>query len=472
MSRSTVLIVDDEPDIRELVAITLERMDIESCAVGTLADAFGLVDSRRIDLCLTDMRLPDGSGIELVEHIVEHVPSVPIAVITAHGNMETAVAALKAGAFDFVSKPLDLHTLRTMVRTALRLGQERAPSSRRLIGNSRQMHRVRATVAKLARSQAPVFVSGESGTGKELVAQMIHELGPRSGGPFVPVNCGAIPGELMESELFGHKKGSFTGAVADYQGLFRAAEGGTLFLDEVAELPLPMQVKLLRAIQEKLVRPVGSAEEVPVNARIISASHQNLGRLVGEAHFRQDLYYRLNVINLDDPPLRERPDDILELADNVLSRLARAAGKSPPLMSRPARLALQQYAFPGNVRELENILERAFTLCEGTEISAPELGLGLIGAPPTAVAGTVDSMPPEHHYRPVSEVPVPEISDKPLEVAVPSDSWNLQELLDAVEKRVILDALEKSRWNKTAAARRLGISFGALRYRMQKFGMH
>ncbi len=440
MSRPRALVVDDEPDIRELIEITLERMDVDTTAVASLDAAYTAAKKSPFDLCLTDMRLPDGNGIDLIRHMHQHYPGVPVAMITAHGNMNSAIEALKAGAFDFVSKPVDLLVLRNLVSTALKLGDKAITSNRSLIGDALSMQNVRNTVAKLARSQAPVYVSGESGTGKELVARMIHEQGPRADHPFVPVNCGAIPEELMESELFGHKKGSFTGAVADKLGLFQAADGGTLFLDEVADLPLSMQVKLLRAIQEKRVRPVGVEREVAVDVRILSASHKDLDELVKQGHFRQDLYYRLNVINLHVPALRERPEDIGLLAKHVLERLASQSGVEGPELSDDAVAALERYAFPGNVRELENILERAMTLCDGNIIDADDL----------AILKEADG------------------DDRS---SVPGDNDALDAVLESVEKETILNALEQSRWNKTAAAKLLGISFGALRYRMQKLGL-
>ncbi len=440
MSRPRALVVDDEPDIRELIEITLERMDVDTTAVASLDAAYTAAKKSPFDLCLTDMRLPDGNGIDLIRHMHQHYPGVPVAMITAHGNMNSAIEALKAGAFDFVSKPVDLLVLRNLVSTALKLGDKAITSNRSLIGDAPSMQNVRNTVAKLARSQAPVYVSGESGTGKELVARMIHEQGPRADHPFVPVNCGAIPEELMESELFGHKKGSFTGAVADKLGLFQAADGGTLFLDEVADLPLSMQVKLLRAIQEKRVRPVGVEREVAVDVRILSASHKDLDELVKQGHFRQDLYYRLNVINLHVPALRERPEDIGLLAKHVLERLASQSGVEGPGLSDDAVAALERYAFPGNVRELENILERAMTLCDGNIIDADDL----------AILKEADG------------------DDRR---SVPGDNDALDAVLESVEKETILNALEQSRWNKTAAAKLLGISFGALRYRMQKLGL-
>jgi two-component system response regulator PilR (NtrC family) len=424
------LVVDDEPDIRELLEITLARMAVESRCAKDLGEAKALLDRQHFDLCLTDMRLPDGSGIDLVRHIQAQAPSLPVAMITAHGNMESAVEALKAGAFDFVSKPVDLQVLRKLVNTALRLSDTQPQPDRRsrdtLLGDSPAMREVRATIVKLARSQAPVYVSGESGTGKELAARLIHEKGPRAEGPFVPVNCGAIPTELMESELFGHKKGSFTGAAADKQGLFQSADGGTLFLDEVADLPLHMQVKLLRAIQEKAVRPVGASKETPVDARILSATHKDLGRLVQEGAFREDLYYRINVINLHMPSLRERAGDIPELADHILGRLASVMDLGKPAFNEAAMEALRGYTFPGNVRELENILERAITLCEGDRISAEDLALPDRGQ----ASGAAREMP-------------------------------LESYLTTMEKDAILKALE----------RLLGISFRALRYRLKKLGL-
>ena len=439
MNRPRALVVDDEPDIRELIEITLERMDVATTAVANLGDAYAAARQLPFNLCLTDMRLPDGNGIDLIRHMHQHHPGVPVAMITAHGNMNSAIEALKAGAFDFVSKPVDLQVLRNLVGTALKLGDRVAISNRSLIGNAASMHAVRNTIAKLARSQAPVYVSGESGTGKELVARMIHEQGPRADQPFVPVNCGAIPEELMESELFGHKRGSFTGAVADKLGLFQAADGGTLFLDEVADLPFTVQVKMLRAIQEKCVRPVGVEREVAVDVRILSASHKDLDALVNLGSFRQDLYYRLNVINLHVPALRERPEDIRLLANHILERLAAQDGVQLSTLSERAVEALERYAFPGNVRELENILERAMTLCDGNVIGVDDLAI--------QKAAALDEQA-DH------------VADDALDA-----------VLESVEKQTILNALEQSRWNKTAAAKLLGISFGALRYRMQKLGL-
>ncbi len=368
MSKHYALVIDDERDIRELLTLTLGRMDLIVETAATVAEARQRLSERRYALCFTDMRLPDGSGQDIIALIAAQYAETPVAMITAYGNVDAAVDALKAGAFDFVSKPVDISVLRRLVQTALKLSEEKrseqTASSSKLIGDSAPMNELRATIAKVARSQAPVYVAGESGVGKELVARLIHELGPRTAAPFVPVNCGAIPSELMESEFFGHKKGSFTGAHADKDGLFHAAQGGTLFLDEVAELPMHMQVKLLRVIQEKAVRPIGARAEIGVDVRILSATHKNLARLVELGSFRQDLFYRINVIELRVPPLRERREDIPKLAGRVLERLGKDSGGPPSRLSPEALKALLSYDFPGNVRELENVLERAVALCE------------------------------------------------------------------------------------------------------------
>src|ERR1700686_3633530 len=379
MPKPAVLVVDDEPDLCELLSITLKRMDLDPRTANTVADAQRLLKTEHMDLCLPDMQLPDGDGLDLVEWIQQHSASVPVAVITAHGSMETAVRALKLGAFDFVSKPLDLAGLRKLVASALKLSGTQYTHTNifgpRLLGASTAMQHMRDMIGRVARSQAPVHIFGESGTGKELVSKLIHESGPRRDGPFVPVNCGAIPSELMESELFGHKRGSFTGAVSDKKGLIQSAEGGTLFLDEIADLPLHMQVKLLRVIQEKAVRPVGEQSEVAIDVRILSATHKNLAQLVAEGKFREDLFYRVNVIELRVPSLRERPEDVQELAEAILRRLGRRMKISPPMLGKDALAAFESYAFPGNVRELENILERAITLSTSGEISARDIQL-------------------------------------------------------------------------------------------------
>ena len=461
------LIVDDEPDIRELLEITLGRMNIDTAAAQDLATARRFLDEEPFDLCLTDMHLPDGNGIELVDHIASSQPGLPVAVITAFGSMDTAISALKAGAFDFVQKPVDLEQLRALVDTALRITpMQDAPSGpARLTGKSATMEQLRQQIAKLARSQAPIYVSGESGSGKEVAARLIHEQGPRRDGPFVPVNCGAIPSELMESEFFGHIKGSFTGATADKQGLFQAAAGGTLFLDEVADLPLSMQVKLLRAIQEKAVRAVGAAQEEAIDVRILSATHKDLAAEVDAGRFRQDLYYRLNVIELGMPCLRDRADDIPELAEQILDRLAKDYGEPQPQIEDSAMQLLLSYDFPGNVRELENILERAFTLCENQRVMPADLQLGpgahqAPAAPPEALDTT-----PETAAAPA--VGKPPAADAATGIKL-APGQSLEEFLEAIERQLITDALEANRWNKTAAAKQLGITFRALRYRLKK----
>jgi two-component system response regulator PilR (NtrC family) len=439
MSRATVLVVDDEPDIRELLSMTLQRMNLSTATAPDVAEAKRQLGRQHFQLCLTDMRLPDGDGLELVEWMAEHAPEVPVAVITAHGNVETAVQALKLGAFDFVSKPVDLADLRKLVSSAIKLknvGDTIVLSG--LVGESQAMAKVREMIDKVSRSQAPVHICGESGTGKELVARLIHDQGPRAENPFVPVNCGAIPSELMESEFFGHRKGSFTGAVSDKQGLFQSAEGGTLFLDEIADLPLHMQVKLLRVIQERSVRPVGATQEVPVDVRILSATHKDLAAEVAEGRFREDLYYRINVIELLVPPLKDRGKDVLLLASNLLSKLAHRMGMETPVLAPQVEKALLGYHFPGNVRELENILERAITLCSSGVIDMDDIQLR---AGPAAVNN-------------------------------PMAGGNaLEDKLEGMERESIIRALEQTRYNKTAAAKLLGISFRALRYRIKKLGL-
>ena len=450
MGKHAALVIDDEPDIRELLSITLGRMDIDCIAAATVTQGKSLLAEQSFDLCLTDMRLPDGDGLEVVAHIQKEHSDVPVAVITAHGNMELAIQALKAGAFDFVNKPLDINDLRNLVSQAVKLSESASSVGGQLVGESPTIQRLNETIQKLARSQAPVYISGESGTGKELVAKMIHDLGSRAQYPFVPVNCGAIPHDLIESELFGHKKGSFTGAVADKPGLFQAANQGTLFLDEVAELPLQMQVKLLRAIQEKRVRPVGEQEEIPIDCRILSATHKNLAKLVDEGTFRQDLFYRINVIELSVPALRDRGADISLLTKHFLAKLSGDIGIPEPSLDQEAENALLAYHFPGNVRELENILERAITLCENNVIKAEDLRLPNASAPPEA------------------KIEQPSGSS---EVADTKEEGPLQSYLDDVERQRILEALEKTRWNKTKAAKLLGISFRALRYRLEKLDL-
>ena len=445
MDNKTVLLIDDEPDILALLEMTLAQMGLGTHSAHNLAEARSLLTHNRYALCLTDMRLPDGSGLDLLKEIQGLYPDLPAAVITAHGNVELAVESLKAGAFDFVTKPVDIKILRQLVTTALK-GIERPVAERRtrhiLLGDSEPMRRLRGMVTKVARSQAPIYISGESGTGKELVARLIHQQSPRADEPFVPVNCGALPTELMESELFGHKKGSFTGAVTDNLGMFRSANGGTLFLDEVAELPLSMQVKLLRAIQERAIRPVGESKEVPVDVRILSATHKPLEKMVDEGKFRQDLYYRINVIQLAVPPLRERRQDMTMLAEHILRNLT-AGNSTMPILDQSAIDALNTYAFPGNVREMENVLQRAYTLCEGPVISREHLQL-----PESATLPTIEGEAP----------------------AALSPS-GLDGRLESIERETILKALQDHRWNKTATARTLGITFRALRYRLKKLGL-
>jgi two-component system response regulator PilR (NtrC family) len=449
------LIVDDEPDILQLLGITLTRMDINTIKAETLTEAKQLLGKHSFDFCLTDMKLPDGDGIDLIKFISENHNKLPVALITAHGNMETAIDAMKAGAFDFLSKPVDLNSLRTLIRNAIKLNSPSANTSdktptkknkikKQLIGDTDIMKALKRTILKLARSQAPVYINGESGTGKELVAKLIHHKGPRSERAFVPVNCGAIPSELMESEFFGHIKGSFTGAVSDKKGLFQAAEGGTLFLDEIAELPIAMQVKLLRAIQEKSIRPVGGDQEIPVDTRILSASHKDLLELVEQGNFRQDLFYRINVIEINVPSLRERRDDIEKLANYLLSQLAASHELVAAKISKEAIDKLVSYDYPGNIRELENILERALTLANDDLIDADDL---LLPNQTISKSKNADSAPSR-------------------------DGMALDEYLANIETKEILDALERTNGNKTKAAKILGISFRAMRYKLDKLDIH
>ncbi|HJV92002.1 MAG TPA: sigma-54 dependent transcriptional regulator [Azonexus sp.] len=435
---SRILVVDDEADIRELIDLTLARMGLAAECVGSVGAARAALDAGSFQLCLTDMRLPDGEGLDIVRYIGENHAQTPVAVITAFGSAENAVAALKAGAFDYLAKPVGLEQLRALVKSALRLpggGQENGDPLQSLIGDSASMQQVRSMIEKLARSQAPIYISGESGSGKELAARLIHTRSARSSGPFVPVNCGAIPENLMESEFFGYRKGAFTGADSDREGFFQAANGGTLFLDEVADLPLAMQVKLLRAIQEKRVRKVGCVTEEAVDVRIICATHRNLRDCVDKGSFRQDLYYRLNVIELRMPPLRERIEDIAPLVDSILRRLC---GEEHPRLSAGAVKAMQLYSFPGNVRELENILERATALSSGDLIEADDLHLEL-----EEMAGE----------------------------AVGRGSETLDDYLNRLERQAILEALQKTEGNRTAAARLLGVTFRSMRYRLERLGI-
>ena len=447
MNMPVTLVVDDEPDIRELLEITLSRMNIRACCAENLTEARNLLASQSFDLCLTDMRLPDGDGLELVDYIQASGLQLPVAVITAHGSMDIAIKAMKKGAFDFLSKPVDLVALRQLVNNALKASHPKTIEKDRrtrdtLLGDSDVMCEIRSKIQKVARNQAPIYISGESGSGKELVAKLIHQQSLRADKPFVAINCGAIPHELMESEFFGHKKGSFSGAIADKQGLFQAADGGTLFLDEVADLPLTLQVKLLRAIQEKKIRPVGEQHEIPVDVRLLSATHKDLAKMVQDGSFRQDLYYRINVIELNLPPLRGRSKDIPQIADHLLARLAKNNQVLIPKISNAAFSALQQYAFPGNVRELENILERALALHDGDTIDIDDLNL-------------------------------PEFQDDIVkqQSQFMAEQMSLESYLEDVEKKALAAALEENRWNKTAAAKQLGMTFRSFRYRLKKLGL-
>lgn len=457
MTKHLALIVDDEPDICELLELTLNRMDINTLSAGDLKTAYQLLSDNDISICLTDMRLPDGNGIELVKKIQQQNNEIPVAMISAHGNMDTAIEALKAGAFDFVSKPLELAELRNLVNSAITLADKSNKENKEntkistehilgnhkqeeglLIGSSNSIHQTKKLIHKLAKSQAPVYISGESGTGKELAANQIHTFSSRSDNPFIPVNCGAIPSELMESEFFGHIKGSFTGASKDKQGLFQAANRGTIFLDEVADLPLSMQVKLLRAIQEKAIRPVGAQKEEKTNVRIISATHKNLKQLVADGEFRQDLYYRINVIELPMPPLRERIGDIAILSEFFLDKLSNKSEHYT--LSQEAKYALDTYRFPGNVRELENILERSVALCDDNVITTSDL-----------------SLPESEPYK------APKIE--------PTQNSQTMYTSPLKNKQQILEALEKTRWNRKAAAELLGVTYRQLRYSLKKFDL-
>lgn len=445
----TVLLVDDEPDILELLDITLSRMGLLCLRAGSVSSAFKCMEKTIPDLCLTDMRLPDGSGIDLVKHFQQLAPHRPIAVITAHGNVDIAIESMKAGAFDFLSKPIDLERLRSLVTAALKLSENSSTEANLILGQTPAIKHLNTQIKKLSRSQAPVLITGESGSGKELIARAIHAQGPRCMEAFIAVNCGAIPKDLMESEFFGHKKGTFTGANADKLGMFQAAQGGTLFLDEVADLPLDMQVKLLRAIQEKAVRPIGAQKEEAIDVRILSATHKNLHKEVDAGRFRQDLFYRINVIEVNAPALRERAEDLPLLASKILSKLSVAHNTPTAHLSQAALNQLKQYQFPGNVRELENILERAYTLCENSTIDSTDLHL-----PEDAV----EALSATTNSNIVSTNRIPK-------------GISLDTHLEDIEKELIIDALERSKWNRTMTAKHLGISFRSLRYRLKKLGL-
>lgn len=458
-----VLVVDDEPDICELVAMTLARQGVATDTANNVQGAKEKIDHQKYALCLTDMRLPDGNGLQLIEYIQQVAPSLPVAMITAHGNIDTAIAALKAGAFDFLTKPIDIQQLRQLVSSAIRLEEiptisQNSPLTNKLVGDSVIMQDLRAMVVKVARNQAPVFIHGESGTGKEVVARLIHEQSSRADAPFVAVNCGAIPSELMESEFFGHRKGSFTGAMQDKNGLFQEAHGGTLFLDEVADLPVAMQVKLLRAIQEKAVRPIGAGREEQVDIRLLSATHKDLPALVASEEFRSDLFYRINVIEMQLPSLRERREDIPSITSHLLARSAN--GQTPRGITEGALQELSRYHFPGNVRELENILERASALTDSAAIDTVDLQL--------RTDNTAQNTTAKPSQNPATQAIGSAI------ITPASDAragQSLDEYLQAIEKNEIETAIEAARWNKTDAAKRLGISFRSLRYRLKKLGL-
>ncbi len=433
-----VLLVDDERDILEVLEMALRKMGLEVDTAETVQAAVKKLQAQRYNLCLTDMRLPDGNGLQVVKHIAEHNLDVPCAVITAHGNMENAIAALKVGAFDYLAKPVALDQLRVLVKSALNLPQQDvAAGEKMLLGQSPAMQKARDLIARVARSEASVHISGESGSGKELAARLIAQSGARHDQPFIAVNCGALPDNLVENEFFGYKKGAFTGAEKDRDGFFQAAHGGTLFLDEVADLPLLMQVKLLRAIQEKKVRKIGATSEEPVDVRIISATHYDLAGRVRQDLFRQDLYFRLNVIPIQMPALREMRDDIPKIAQQILDRLR---GSEAVHFSDGALRALQSYSFPGNVRELENAIERALTLCSGSVIETDDLML----------------MPVEHTQADNTAI---------------TGKYPLPAYLDKLEKQALLEALDQTHFNRTEAAKLLGLTFRTMRYRMDRLGI-
>ena len=454
MTRACVLLVDDEPDLLTLLEMTLARMDLDTRSASTLAEARASLEEKTPELCLTDMKLPDGNGLELIAEIQQRYPDLPVAMMTAHGSVETAIEALKLGAFDFVSKPVALDRLRDLVTQALKVSDvPEAPADDTLIGETPVMATLKRDILRLARSQAPVHIHGESGVGKEVVARLIHESGPRSSGPFLAINCGAIPAELVESELFGHRKGSFTGATADKPGLFQAASGGTLLLDEIADLPLSVQVKLLRVIQEKAVRPIGEQKEIPVDVRLMSATHKSLLDEVRGGRFREDLYYRINVIDLMVPPLRNRRADIPLIAAHILKKMPPGAGDRPLRLSDRAAARLMAHEFPGNIRELENILARAAALLEGHVIDTADLELDTSASPEPSFEEDASD---ESASAPVS---------------VEGASGDLDGYLSGIERTIIEEALQTHRWNRTATAKSLGITLRSLRYRLKKLGI-
>lgn len=451
-----ILIIDDEPDIRQLLSITVSRMGFSAYTADNIEQAYTALNEQEFQLCLTDLRLPDGSGLDIVQHIQKNSPEMPSIVITAHGSMDLAISAMKYGAFDFINKPVDLHHLRNLINNALSTNNEATESKQlfEIVGQSPTTNQLKQDIIKVSRSQAPVLIVGESGSGKELVARSIHTHSSRKDQAFIGVNCGAIPKDLVESELFGHMKGSFTGAHQDKQGLFQAANGGTLLLDEIADLPLDMQVKLLRVIQEKKIRPVGSQEEIPIDVRILSATHKNLAQAISNNTFRSDLYYRINVIDIQVPPLRDRLEDIQTICLSILKKISYQNNDKTKQISEQAIKTLQQYSFPGNVRELENILERACALNESNTIEPvnllfPELPSTHIPEEKTiAVPPTLQTVNSSLNFDPKQQT--------------------IDEYLEATEKSILLTALEENRWNRTAAAKSLGITFRSLRYRLKK----
>lgn len=465
-----ILIVDDEEDLRFLMQMTLKRMGIPCHCAENVTEAKRLLQQYRFDVCITDLNLPDGSGLELVEHISQSFAELPVAVLTAYGNMELAIAALKVGAFDFVSKPIDQQRLQALIEQALVLRSKNQSLSEQLtdesplIGRSPIMMQLKQTIQKVSRSQAPVFITGESGTGKEVVARLVHQLSNRSQYAFVAVNCGAIPNDLLESEFFGHKKGSFTGANHDKQGLIQAAEGGTLFLDEIADLPLNMQVKLLRAIQEKTIRPIGADKEIPVDFRIISASHQDLERLVSQGRFRQDLFFRLHVIDLNLPPLRQRGDDIILLAQHFTQHICQDWQIPEKVLDDSAKHFLRSNTFPGNVRELRNLIERAITLCDG-DVLLNEHFKSYRQNEQAIASSTVPSLDTETAV----QNGLPSFALEEDKVQLPIEG--LEAYLEKIEKQILMEALNRTHWNRTLAAKKLGMSFRSLRYRLKKFGL-
>ena len=465
----TVLLVDDEPDILQLLEIALARMNLNTLSAKTLTEAMQLLEHNEPDLCLTDMKLPDGNGLQLVEYVQRLEKELPVAVITAHGSVEAAIDALKLGAFDFVSKPVALDKLRELVGHALNLNRtdelgDSADSSRDLIGSSPATARLREKIAKVARTQAPIHIHGESGAGKEVVARLIHRASPRQSGPFIAVNCGAIPPELVESELFGHLKGSFTGAMHDKQGLFQAADGGTLLLDEVADLPIATQVKLLRVLQEKAVRPVGSETEINVDVRLISATHKRLNQEVAAGRFRDDLFYRINVIDIAVPALKDRREDIPDLATHLLAKIAEENSESPKIMTDDALAQLIKAEFPGNVRQLENVLARAAALADTDEIQIDDLEI-IASASTSASAPTLNV---GNHNQPETS---PTSSGSQDLTALDAVGGDLEGHMNAIERAILQNAMTEYKWNKTAAAKALGVSFRSLRYRLQKLGL-